>query len=467
MIRSWLSVFLILTLILPSLSCTSAGIGSGVSQALALAGAFQAIKPGLDETVNNAGGQANDAIRNAQTRMDYLIKQLNDSAKKLGKEAATQREDLSRQGFALMQALYEDTQRTRMNVAADVYRGMAAAATMLDSVPFVKVPDTPFAAVPLALKANTVNRRITVYGYFPSMGPDQKADVKFDSGQAVEGLRGIGSIEFDVPENIAAKEASFSDVSITLPRRGWFSPPQTFHTRIFVLPKKSFHLDVTFLARNDQAYRDVTGTPQRIDANSNLQDNHWVRNVADLFATSVSNHADFDNADTLFKDVVITDLGGGKPCSTCPDTSFDIHLKTPQQIDLSVRAPNCPYHVVSLFNVCGGGGSNRSIQAVPVFTTRLAGTPRTTPIKIQELEMADHDQIVVDEPQGTREIQITVSVSDGVSTAKDFGELGENASAFTAAPGTRAFKTWNASVVAGNRIQITTGALPVDFRTTE
>src|ERR1700733_12735210 len=106
-------------------------------QAAALAGALEAVKPGLDESVNNSGNQANQTLRNAQTRADYLIKQLHDLSKKTGAEVATQREQAASQAFTLLGQLYSETQQERMNISVSMFQGLAAAAAVLDAVPFI------------------------------------------------------------------------------------------------------------------------------------------------------------------------------------------------------------------------------------------------------------------------------------------------------------------------------------------
>ena len=164
------------------LSCgTGAEVGVGAGQALALAGALEAVKPGLDESVNNAGNQADQTLRNVQTRADYLIKQLHELAQKTGGEVATQRERAASQAFSLLGELYTDTQQARLNFSITMFQGLAAAAAILDSIPFIKVPDTPFAALPIALKPNSSDRRVIIYGYFPSLKHGD-ATVKFDMG---------------------------------------------------------------------------------------------------------------------------------------------------------------------------------------------------------------------------------------------------------------------------------------------
>src|SRR5882762_7747700 len=162
------------------LSCGGGGgLEVGAGQALALASALEAVKPGLDESVNNAGNQANQTLRNAQTRADYLIKQLNDLAKQTGGQVATQREQAAGQAFTLLGQLYAETQQARMNISVNMFQGLAAAAAILDSIPFVHVPDTPFAALPLALKPSSSDRRVIIYGYFPSIKRGD-ATIRFD-----------------------------------------------------------------------------------------------------------------------------------------------------------------------------------------------------------------------------------------------------------------------------------------------
>jgi hypothetical protein len=117
--------------------------------------------------VNNAGNRADQTLRNAQTRADHLIKDLNDSIEKTGAEAAAQREELARQAFTLLGELYGDTEQSLMSISVSMFQGLAAAAAILDSIPFVHVADTPFAELPLALKPAGDDRRVIIYGYFP------------------------------------------------------------------------------------------------------------------------------------------------------------------------------------------------------------------------------------------------------------------------------------------------------------
>jgi ElaB/YqjD/DUF883 family membrane-anchored ribosome-binding protein len=106
------------------LSCLAqaGSVAVGAGQALALAGALEAVKPGLDESVNNAGNQADQTLRNAQTRAEYLIKQLRDLSTKVGGDVATQREQAASQAFALLGQLYAETQQARMNISISMFK---------------------------------------------------------------------------------------------------------------------------------------------------------------------------------------------------------------------------------------------------------------------------------------------------------------------------------------------------------
>ncbi|HEY4679103.1 MAG TPA: hypothetical protein VIJ01_18190 [Candidatus Angelobacter sp.] len=448
-------------LILSFLASCGGGGGAeiGAGQALALAGALEAVKPGLDESVNNAGNQANQTLRNAQTRADYLIKHLNDLAKQTGGEVATQREQAAGQAFTLLGELYTETQRARMNISVSMFQGLAAAAAILDSIPFIHVPDTPFAALPIAFKPNASDRRVIIYGYFPSLKRGE-ATIRFDGGTKAKGMRGIGSLFFDVPNNIV-KEGSFVNASVSLPSGSIFSKDDTFGTRVYVLPQKPFHVNVDFLQRNDGAYRDIAGTAQAVRADSDHQSVHWIQNAGALFMTTVPTHADYDPNDVVFKDVQLVQKGNDKPCDCCPSPSFVVHAKTLDQVDIELGAPNCG-HCGSLFNLCGGGGSHIDISATPIFTARLIHESKTIPLNHKTMDLAENDVAKIPFDPKAVMTQIVIEVSDGQSSAKDFAEISNrtvNQSAATAA----GRRTWDVSLAADGTIVITTKNLPVTF----
>lgn len=454
------AAILLFTLPFVLLSCAGGGdLEVGAGQTLALAGALEAVKPGLDESVNNAGNQANQTLRNAQTRADYLIKQLNDLAKQTGGQIATQREQAASQAFTLLGQLYTETQQERMNISVSMFQGLAAAAAILDSIPFIHVPDTPFAALPIALKPSGADRRVIIYGYFPSL-KGSEATIKFDSGSKIKGMRGIGSLYFDVPNSLI-KEGSFVNASVTLPSRSIFSKDDTFGTRVFILPQKPFHVNVEFLQRNDAAYRDITGTPQPVRADSDHQSVHYVQNAKPLFVTAVPSHADYDADDVAFKDVQLVQTGNDKPCSCCPSPSFQLHSKTLDQIDFELGAPNCG-GCGGLFNHCGGGGSHIDFSVIPIFTARLAHEAKTTPLDHKTMDMAENDVFKVPFDARVVMTQIVIEVSDGQSSVKDFAEISNgtvNQSAATAA----GRRTWDVSLASDGTVVITTKNLPVTF----
>jgi hypothetical protein len=449
------------TLVLPVPCIAQAGsLAVGAGQALALAGALEAVKPGLDESVNNAGNQADQTLRNAQTRADYLIKQLRDLSTKVGADFATQREQAASQAFALLGQLYAETQQTRMNVSISMFQGLAAASAMLDAIPFVHVPDTPFAALPVALKPSSSDRRVVIYGYFPSLR-NGDATVKFDSGKKVNGIRGIGSLYFDVPQELV-KEGSFVNTTVSLPSGSWFTRDYTFGSRVFVLPRKPFHVTVDRLQRKDASYRDIPGTAQILRADSGNQSVHWVQNAKSLFMSCVASHADYDADDVVFKDVQIVQTSIDKPegmGSCCNSPSFVLHSKTLDQVDLSLSAPNCDcgpfYHRVT-------GGSHIDYSITPIFTARLAHEGKSQPLDEKTFDMSENDvQKIPPDPRAVM-TQVLIEVSDGQSSAKDFAEISNgnvNQTAATAA----AKRTWDVSLASDGTVVITTRNLPVTF----
>lgn len=454
------TVICLIAIPLMSLSCGGGGdLGVGAGQAIALAGALEAVKPGLDESVNNAGNQANQTLRNAQTRAEYLIKQLNDLAKQTGGQIATQREQAAGQAFTLLGQLYTETQQERMNISISMFQGLAAAAAILDSIPFIHVPDTPFAALPIALKPKGSDRRVIIYGYFPSLKSGE-ASIKFDNGNKVKGMRGIGSLYFDVPNNLV-KEGLFVNAAVSLPSRSMFGSGDTFGTRVFILPLKPFHVNVDLLQRNDVAYRDIAGTAQAVRADSDHQSVHYLQNAKSLFMSTVSTHADYDADDVVFKDVQLVQTGNDKPCSCCPSPSFQLHAKTLDQIDFELGAPNCG-GCGGLFNHCGGGGSHIDFSVTPIFTARLAHEAKTKPLDHKTLDMAEND--VAKLPFDARVVmtQVVIEVSDGQSSVKDFAEISNgtvNQSAATAA----GRRTWDVSLASDGTVVIVTKNLPVTF----
>lgn len=429
----------------------------GAGQALALAAALEAVKPGLDETVNNAGNQANQTLRNAQTREDYLIKKLKELSTKVGSDFATQREQTASQAFALLGELYSQTQQARLNISINMFQGLAAASSMLDSIPFVHVPDTPFAALPVALKASSSDRRVVIYGYFPSL-KNGDATVKFDSGQKVSGKRGIGSLYFDLPQELM-KEGAFVNTSVSLPSGSWFTKDYTFGSRVFVLPRKPFHVKVVRLQRNDAAYRDITGTAQPVRADSDHQSVHWIENANSLFTKCVATHADYDADDVVFKDVQIVQTSIDKPGGCCPSPSYVLHGKTLTQVDFELGAPNCN---------CGplwqhySGGSHIDYSVTPIFTARLAHQAKSQPLDEKAFDMSENDIQKIPPDSRVVMTQVLIEVSDGQSSAKDFAEISNgnvNQSAATAA----AKRTWEVSLASDGSVVITTRNLPVTF----
>ncbi len=435
------------------------GLEVGAGQALALASALEAVKPGLDESVNNAGNQANQTLRNAQTRADYLIKQLNDLAKQTGGQVATQREQAAGQAFTLLGQLYAETQQARMNISVNMFQGLAAAAAILDSIPFVHVPDTPFAALPLALKPSSSDRRVIIYGYFPSIMRGD-ATIRFDGGSKIKGMRGIGSLYFDVPNNLV-KEGSFVNASISLPSGSIFSKDDTFGTRVFILPQKAFRVTVDFMQRNEAAYKDINGSAQGVRADSDHQSVHWIQNAKQLFMTSVPSHADYDPDDVVFKDVQLAQTGNDKPCDCCPSPSFQLHAKTLDQIDIELNAPNCG-GCGGLFNHCGGGGSHIDYSVTPIFTARLVHEAKMKPLNQKVMQMAENDVAKIPFDPKVVMTQVTIEISDGQSSVKDFAEV-SNGTVNQGTPTAAGRRSWEVTLAGDGTIVITTKNLPVTF----
>lgn len=433
----------------------------GAGGIIALTTALQGVKHGLDESVNNAGNSADQELRNAQTRTDHLLKQMDELKTKIGGEAATQREDLARQGFALLGQMYADTQSVRMSVSLNMYQGLASAAAILDAIPFVNVPDTPFASSPIGLKANGKDRRVTIYGYFPSLKSGSTGTIKFDSGESVKGFRGIGSLYFDIPEKLI-KPGQYINARVELPSFVSFWNTDRFGVRTYVFPEKPFQVTVEYLQRNAAAYADLTGTTQRVRADSDHLDNHYLRSVNDLFTTSVPSHADYDLHDLTFKDVTLAIVQNDKPCSCCPSPSFEVHVKSLDQIDMELQAPNCG-SCGSLFNHCGGGGSHIDVDATPIFTARIASLPKMVSLKRMTFQMAENDlKKLAPDPKAVV-TQILVQVSDGQSTASDFGEI-SNGTMILDKASVSAKRTWDATVLSDGGVAIATHDLPVSFQ---
>jgi hypothetical protein len=368
-----------------AISATGCGKSTDLASIVALKGVVSDLERSLSATIAQADQAVDNEIKRAETSAKNVLGRIDKIVADGAKSVANERTEVAKAAFELIAETNKIVSSKQGEAFAQVNTSLASAASILDRVPFVDVPDTVFAITPNRLREETHDLQVSVYGYFPSIEDDAAAIAASVNGESVQVKRDVGKLHFVMPAGGLKKP--LADVKIEFPKKGWFGgAPTPINTNIRILKAQPYQFTVEIRTVNPGAFVTVNGGPHG-ESTNNASRPHLE--AERLFNLTAPNPERYESATAVITAVTTVSQGGGKPCSSCPDPNGRITGWNGAAIDLELNAPSCGGRMegscpFSCF-WCGGGGSNYQVTVAAAFLVKVKGQPETNPGDVLKL----------------------------------------------------------------------------------
>jgi hypothetical protein len=135
---------------------------------IALSAVLQNLRSNIDEVINTVDSAAAARLRQTQIIIDKAIQDIGTIIDKGYDAVAKTREEWFKQLFDSLSASNQVIQQNTRLIALEMNKMLISVSTILDSIPFVKVPSYFVALDPLRIQFDATNRLVGFYGYFPT-----------------------------------------------------------------------------------------------------------------------------------------------------------------------------------------------------------------------------------------------------------------------------------------------------------
>lgn len=402
---------------------TSCGGGpaESLTQFLVLQSTITEVNKALSSTIAQADVAAKNNIKNVQVSAQETLEKIDEIIKHGSDATAVQREEAIRQAFEVLATSQKLVDESGKGFFDGLNQTLASAAATLDAIPFVDIPDTVFAVTPHKVLRDSRDLEVSVYGFFPSLANDiSNVTVKVNE-ESVAIKRSIGRVYFDLPKNLLNGKDRYANIKILLPKKNWFSSPQTpIQTRLKLLNNTPYKFNVEVYTTNKAAYETIAGNVRTESADSSSVNKNLTLTRVELFNSLVTNpevngKKKYNANSARIVNVTLTESAGVSPDTGCPNPTGRIGSWTDQAIYVELNAPNCsPHWVGGVFGyMAGGGGSWYRISFVPTFTVELVDVPKTIlSNKLDSIRMKYGETHSVDLPSNWEILNVIMNYDD-------------------------------------------------------
>ena len=393
------------------------------------------LKTVVDGTIGEVDKVIKDGFDKAQITETKLFSDVNDVVERTNQE-------LESKGYLA----YIGVNSTLVNVA-----------TTLEGIPFVKVKPYLFATSPLRLSPDANDRLVSFYGHFPDIDKSHPASVEVEmSGvgkKHIELGKYVGNqLGFELPGEYV-KEGQFVEMLVSIPTVKYYvwHTTEDIRARMYVEKRDVFSFDVNAYQENPALWATVVASSERQErADSNRTSNIQTLTARDLFSTLVNDDTTYDMGTATFISIGHHEDQSGPPCHCgCNGGSAAFSGFDANTVSFALSAPNCGAHMCSVFDSCGGGGTNANIWLKPTFKVKKRGVQETAPLKSQSFS-AKRRSLTPDFELGPQWSTVTV-----VGTFKDKDEEYKRAITVTKGVPIGNSELWKVAIV-NDRLRIET-----------
>ncbi|ABF43261.1 hypothetical protein Acid345_4261 [Candidatus Koribacter versatilis Ellin345] len=376
-------VFMLITL---SLACSA----SASVDPMTLGGllvVLQQLRSQLDAVSNNVDQAASARIHQIELALDGTIKELQAVIKDGFDKANTTEQKVFSDVYSVMGQANTEFQQNGYWAYVGANSTLANAATVLEGIPFVKVKPYMFAVTPIRIEIDDSDRLVSFYGHFPDIDESHKAKVKVRAEGVAEKTLELGSypggrIGFVLPPDFV-REGRFVELVVSVPIVKYYvyHTFQDFDARLYVAIRQPFTFAFAVKQGNPELWATLPAPSEDHErADSGRTSNNQTLSSRDLFSKLVSDNTTYDMDTAAFAAMESRKHDDEHPCDCCDHSKASLDRWDSSSVSFSLYAPTCGDHMCSVFNHCGGGGTNADIWLKPTFKVKRRNVPEHIPL---------------------------------------------------------------------------------------